>query len=170
MSAGAGSLQPWRWIGVPMLQAMVLTVAFATPLRLFGLQLPEPVFAMWPVFAWAMIRPAILGPFAVLILGLFLDLFWGATVGLWSVSLLVAYGCVLGTRSMMLGQAGVVLWAWYAAVTGIALCSAYLITLSRVDTAAYLPSVIWQYLATILLYPLSHRLIERFEDADVRFR
>ena len=30
--------------------------------------------------------------------------------------------------------------------------------------------VAWQYLATILLYPFSHRLIERFEDADVRFR
>jgi rod shape-determining protein MreD len=31
-------------------------------------------------------------------------------------------------------------------------------------------AVAWQYLATILLYPFSHRLIERFEDADVRFR
>ena len=31
-------------------------------------------------------------------------------------------------------------------------------------------SVGWQFLATILLYPFSHRLIERFEDADVRFR
>ena len=28
----------------------------------------------------------------------------------------------------------------------------------------------WQFLATIVLYPFAHWLIERFEDADVRFR
>jgi rod shape-determining protein MreD len=28
----------------------------------------------------------------------------------------------------------------------------------------------WQYLATLILYPFAHRLIERYEDADVRFR
>jgi rod shape-determining protein MreD len=33
-----------------------------------------------------------------------------------------------------------------------------------------LVSVGWQFLATILLYPFTHRLIEMFEDADVRFR
>jgi rod shape-determining protein MreD len=30
--------------------------------------------------------------------------------------------------------------------------------------------VCWQFLATAALYPFAHRLIERFEDADVRFR
>jgi rod shape-determining protein MreD len=28
----------------------------------------------------------------------------------------------------------------------------------------------WQFLATIVLYPFSQRLIDLFEDADVRFR
>jgi rod shape-determining protein MreD len=28
----------------------------------------------------------------------------------------------------------------------------------------------WQYLATLILYPFAHRLIDMFEDADVRFR
>ena len=30
--------------------------------------------------------------------------------------------------------------------------------------------LLWQFVATILLYPFSQRLIDRFEDADVRFR
>jgi rod shape-determining protein MreD len=170
MSAKAGTLQPWRWIGVPLVQVLLLTILFAIPLRIFGLQLPEPLFVMWPVFAWAMIRPAILAPFAVLILGLALDLFWGGPGGLWAVSLLIAYGCVLGTRSMTMGQSAPMMWAWYATVTAIAMGSAYLITMARTDTATDPVAVFWQYLATILLYPLSHRLIERFEDADVRFR
>jgi rod shape-determining protein MreD len=28
----------------------------------------------------------------------------------------------------------------------------------------------WQFLATVVLYPFADRLIDRFEDADVRFR
>ncbi len=28
----------------------------------------------------------------------------------------------------------------------------------------------WQWLVTALLYPFAHNLIQRFEDADVRFR
>jgi rod shape-determining protein MreD len=31
-------------------------------------------------------------------------------------------------------------------------------------------AVFWQFLVTALLFPFAHRLIERFDDADVRFR
>lgn len=169
MSAAA-SLAPWRWIGLPMLQCLILTVALAIPLQVFGLRLPEPIWAMWPVFAWAMIRPSILAPFAVLITGLFLDIFWGSPMGFWALSLLVAYGVVLGTRSMMIGQGAAMMWAWFAAVTAIAVASASLLALVTIQSTPALPAMVWQFLATIVLYPLAHRLIERFEDADVRFR
>jgi rod shape-determining protein MreD len=39
--------------------------------------------------------------------------------------------------------------------------------------AKAMPSLVsasWQYLATIVLFPFAHRLIDLFEDADVRFR
>jgi rod shape-determining protein MreD len=153
-----------------MVQCLAWTVVFAVPLRVFGLHLPEPVFAMWPVFAWAMIRPSILAPFAVLIVGLFLDLFWGGPMGLWAISLLVAYGLVLGARSMMVGQSPPMMWACYGAVTAISMGVGYMITLIQAHSAASPVAVLWQFLATIALYPVSHRLIERFEDADVRFR
>ena len=64
------SLEPWRWIGVPMLQALGATVLFGVPLRIWGLQLPEPVFPMAAVFAWAVIRPSVIAPFAILLMGL----------------------------------------------------------------------------------------------------
>lgn len=170
MSNAAGSLAPWQWIGVPMLFCLIWTILFAIPLRVFGLQLPEPVFAMWPVFAWAMIRPSILAPMAVLVLGLFLDIFWGGPLGLWALSLLAAYGAVLGARTMMIGQSAPVLWIWYAAVTGLALGMGALITIIRTQAVPSPYILLWQFVATILLYPFSQRLIDRFEDADVRFR
>ena len=45
-----------------------------------------------------------------------------------------------------------------------------LLTMLEAKVAPDLVSVCWQALATILLYPFADRLIDRFEDADVRFR
>jgi len=169
MSA-ARPLEPWRWLGVPMLQALIATVLFGIPLRVFGLQLPEPIFPMVLAFAWAVIRPSILAPFGVLAMGLFLDIFWGGPLGLWAICLLIAYGGALSARSIMAGQSRLILWAWYGLCTATAMVAAYLfVMLDSKSTAGAVP-VAWQFLATIVLYPFAQRLIDLFEDADVRFR
>jgi rod shape-determining protein MreD len=169
MSA-ARSLEPWRWIGVPMLQALAATILFGIPLKVWGLQLPEPVFPMAAVFAWGVIRPSVIAPFAVLLMGLALDIYWGGDLGLWAVSLLVAYGVVLAGRNMMAGQSRAILWAWYGFAVATAMLAGYLLMMLKAKGMASLLSVGWQYLATVLLYPFAHRLIDMFEDADVRFR
>lgn len=168
--SAAQPLTPWRWLGVPMLQCLILTLLLALPLRVFGLRLPEPVLPLVLTFAWAVIRPSILAPMAILLLGLFLDIVWGAPLGLWAVSLLTAYGVVLASRNMMAGQSQPMMWAWYGTVCVIAMGGAYLFSMLDAHTMPNLVSVLWQLLATIVLYPLAHRLIDRFEDADVRFR
>lgn len=168
--AGARPLAPWRWIGVPLLQCLILTVLFSLPFRLFGLGLPEPIFPMVPAFAWAIIRPSMLAPLAVLIMGLFLDILWSAPMGLWAVSLLLVYGAALVGRSMMAGQAFPVMWAWYGLATGLALGAAYLFSMVSAHATADPLAVGWQFLATVILFPFAHLLIDRFEDADVRFR
>ena len=168
--AGARPLAPWRWIGVPLVQCLILTVLFSLPFRPFGLSLPEPIFPMVPAFAWAVIRPSMLAPVAVLAMGLFLDIVWGAPMGLWALSQLLVYGAALVGRSMMAGQSFPVMWAWYAAATGLALGAAFLFTMVGAHATADPIAVAWQFLATIILFPFAHLLIDRFEDADVRFR
>jgi rod shape-determining protein MreD len=164
------SLEPWRWLGVPMLQVLGATILFGVPIQLWGLQLPEPVFPMAAVFAWAVIRPSILAPVAIVLMGLFLDIFWGGPMGLWALCLLIAYGLVLGGRSMTAGQSRVAMWVWYAVVTAVAMGAGFLIEAIRARAMPGLVATGWQYLATIVLYPFAHRLIDMFEDADVRFR
>ncbi|HKR90058.1 MAG TPA: hypothetical protein VJS38_17965 [Phenylobacterium sp.] len=164
------SLDPTRWLGVPLIQVVVATILFGIPIRLWGLQLPEPLFAMPAVFAWAVIRPSVLAPIGVLIMGLFMDLFWGGSMGLWALCLLLAYGILLGGRSMMAGQSRTMLWIWYGIVTAIAQLSGYLfIMLDNRATPSLVP-VGWQFLSTVVLFPFAYRLIDMFEDADVRFR
>jgi len=168
--SAARSLTPWRWLGVPMVQALVATILLAIPIRLFGLQLPEPIFAMPVVFAWAVIRPSILAPMGILIMGLFMDLFWGGAQGLWALALLIAYGILLAGRNMMAGQSRTMLWVWYGMVAAIVELTGYLFIMLDSKTMPYLPTVGWQYLATLVLFPFAYRLIDMFEDADVRFR
>ena len=36
-------ITPWDWIFAPALMSLALTIVLATPFKLFGLYLPEPV-------------------------------------------------------------------------------------------------------------------------------
>jgi rod shape-determining protein MreD len=155
---------------VPALLCTGATILLAAPIQLFGLRLPEPIFPMVCAFGWAVIRPSILAPVVLLVLGLFLDVYWGGALGLWAVALLVAYAVTLAMRNMMTGQSRPMMWAWYAGMTVVAMMTGYLITMLDVKAAPSVVGVIWQLLATAILYPFAHRLIDRFEDADVRFR
>ncbi|HEX5775994.1 MAG TPA: hypothetical protein VFX95_04875 [Caulobacteraceae bacterium] len=167
---GAQPLNPWRWLGVPALRVVAATILFAVPLQVFGVQLPEPVFAMVCAFAWGVIRPSLLAPFVLLALGIVLDALWGSSLGLWSTLLLVAYAAVLLTRNLMSGQSPPIMWVWYVSVTGLAMLAGYLLTMMDARGAPSLTAVGWQFAWTAVLYPFAHQLIARFEDADVRFR
>jgi rod shape-determining protein MreD len=163
-------LDPWQWLGLPALACAAATVVLAVPLRVFGLQLPEPVFPLMLAFAWAVIRPSMLAPFALLALGLFLDLYWGGPVGLWVIALLAAYALTLSVRRVLSGLGWWGLGGWYAAAVGLAMGVGYGTTRLDSAVAPSLWAVGWQTLANLALFPLAYRLIERFEDADVRFR
>jgi rod shape-determining protein MreD len=151
-----------------MLASVAATLVLMTPLRIAGLSLPEPVFPMVLAFAWAVIRPSVVGPLALLATGLFLDLLWGAPLGLWGLALLLAYGGAVVSRSLVTGRGTLMLLMWYLVLTVIAFTAAYLTIMLRARIAPDLPSVLWQLLATLALFPLAQRLIAFFEDAEIR--
>ena len=167
--AGQG-LQPVQWLILPTLGALAATVLLAAPLRVFGLALPEPVFPLVLAFSWAVIRPSVLGPLLLVLCGLFLDLFWSGRLGLWSTALLLAYGMTFGGRTLMVGQSTRVLAGWYLATALLAFSAAYFVTMLDAGTAPNLTAVALQFVVSVALFPLARGLIERFEDADIRFR
>jgi len=167
---GAQPLNPLVWLGLPTLICIVASIVFMTPIQVFGVRLPEPVFAMVPAFAWGVIRPSVLAPFVLVVLGMFLDALWGSPMGLWPACLLVAYAAVLATRTLMSGQSPVIMWAWYVGVTGLAMAAGFLLTVIVTGNAPSLWAVFWQLVWTAILYPFAHQLIDRYEDADVRFK
>lgn len=164
------TLDPIRWLGGPFALCIAGTILLSIPLRVWGLRLPEPVFAFVPAFAWAVIRPSVLAPVLLLILGLFMDYFWGGSRGLWAIALILSYGFVLATRSSMTGQGRLVMWAWYAVTCAIGFIVAYLLVMLDVLSTPSLLATFLQWLVTAALYPAAHYLIQQFEDADIRFR
>ena len=70
----------------------------------------------------------------------------------------------------IIGQSGAVLWGWYAALTVLAVACAYVFSLVGSGVVPSLLATGLEIVATAALYPVAHQLIDRFEDADVRFR
>lgn len=161
---------PMQWIVYPALVAAVGTLILATPVELFGLKLPEPILPLVLAFAWPLIRPSVGAPFVLFLLGLFLDLILGPALGLWPLCLLAVYGVVLVARNLLAGQETVFLFGWYGAGVALAFFLAYLLVGIRAGTPPSLLALVGQVIPTLLLFPLAHWLIERFDDGDVRFR
>ena len=161
---------PVQWIVYPALAAVAVTVVLATPVELFGLKLPEPVLPLVLAFAWPLIRPSMVAPAVLFGLGVFLDLMWGGTLGVWPLSLMAVYGVVLAARNLLAGQETQILFVWYAGCTLAAFLLAYLVVTLNVGAAPSLLSLVGQVFPTLLLFPIADWMIQRFDDGDLRFR
>ena len=161
---------PVQWIVYPALAAVATTILLATPVELFGLKMPEPVLPLVLAFAWPLIRPSMVAPAVLFGLGLFLDLMWGGTLGVWPLSLMVVYGVVLAGRNLLAGQETQILFIWYAICTLTAFLLAYLMVSVKVGNAPSILSLMGQMIPTLLLFPIADWMIQRFDDGDLRFR
>ena len=161
---------PVQWIVIPALVTVAVTILLATPVELFGLNLPEPVVPMVLAFSWPLIRPSITAPLVLTGLGLLLDVLTYGPLGLWALALLAIYAVVLASRSFLIGQDTAVLFVWYAACCTLAFLMAYLVVTVLARNPPSILALIGQVVPTLLLFPFADRMIERFEDGDVRFR
>lgn len=161
---------PMGWIIIPALLALVGTILLGTPVQLFGLQLPEPLLPMVLAFAWPLIRPSMLAPAVLFVLGAMIDIWLNHQLGLSALMLLAVYGGILASRSFLIGQETPVLFLWYSVSTTAALSAGYIVTTIGSANAPSVLAYLMFVLPTLLLFPLADRLIERFDDGDTRFR
>lgn len=164
MAYSAGRRRPARrWILVPALVCLGATLVFATPIRIGGLSLPEPVFPLAAAFGWAALRPSVTAPAALVGLGLVLDALWGAPFGLWPTCLLLAHGFTLSLRRVLAAEDAPVLWLWYALACALAFAAG--------EGIVRLLSGVWpnlfgmglQWAVTALLFPLAGWMMERYQ-------
>lgn len=161
---------PWDWLLAPALISIVLTIVLATAFQPFGWYLPEPVSPLALAFAWPLIRPSYVAPFVLGGLGLFLDYFWGAPLGFWTLNLMLVYAVLVMIRTYIIGQEWLVVFGAYVAVELVFFTFATI--LAAVDTGGIvrLWGVFEQMLATTALFPVVLHLMEKYLHTDVRFQ
>jgi rod shape-determining protein MreD len=157
-----------RWVLGPVVVCVLATLLFAAPLRLFGLKAPEPVFPLVAAFVWAALRPSVIAPAALVLLGLFLDFVWGGPLGLWPLCLIAAHVLALSVRRLLSGEDFAVFWVWYAVSSLAAFGVGEVLLRLGCGVWPNLVGVALQAGVTIALFPLAWRLIERYHTDERR--
>src|SRR5687768_8811286 len=76
----------------PVLLAILLVIVANLPVSVTGGLVPAPLLALAPIYFWVIVRPGLMPPIAVLLIGLFEDLLSGGPPGIWATGFLAAYG------------------------------------------------------------------------------
>lgn len=112
---------------IPFFFAILCTVLENVPVSLSGGIVPPPVLALMPIYYWCLVRPDLMPPFAVLIIGIVQDMLSGSPPGVWTLSFVAAYALVDRERESFAGLSGVGALLGFAAAMLVAGATAYFI-------------------------------------------
>ena len=104
----AGSIMGGRILSsiVPVTLAILGALIANFPVSLFGGLLPPPLLVFMPLYFWAMVRPDLMTPFWVFMLGVLEDFLSGGPPGVWAASFLAAYFLIDRQRDMLASLSG----------------------------------------------------------------
>jgi rod shape-determining protein MreD len=112
---------------IPFILAVLGVIVGNIPLSLFGANVPPPMLGLMPIYFWCLVRPDLMPPFAVFIVGVLQDLLGGGPAGVWTLSFIAAYAVVDRERDSFAGLAGIGAILGFAAAMLIAGAAAYTI-------------------------------------------
>ena len=110
---------------IPFVCAVLGVVASNIPVSIFGALVPPPMFGLMPIYFWCLVRPDLMPPFAVFVIGVLQDLLSGGQAGVWTLSFVAAYAVVDRERDSFAGRAGMGAMLGFAAamlVAGAIVC------------------------------------------------
>jgi rod shape-determining protein MreD len=171
MAEHAGNL-PARVLAslTPALLAAAAVVLVNLPVSFTGGLMPAPVLTLVPIYFWALARPDLMPPYAVLLLGLAEDLMSGGPPGIWATGFLVAYALAESQREMFAGLEGPGAVLGFAAAMFTAAGTAYLLVSLVYWRPAPLAAMLLESAVTVLFYPFIAALLggvhRKFVGAD----
>jgi rod shape-determining protein MreD len=113
---------------MPVLFGLVGVVITNLPFSLFGGWIPSPMYALMPVYYWCLVRPDLMSPGWVLLIGLGHDVFSGEPIGVWAASFVVTYAVIDKQRDAFAGLSGWGAILGFATAALIACATNYTIT------------------------------------------
>jgi len=110
-------------VGLGLLGAMLANF----PVSFLGGLVPPPLLVLMPIYYWAIVRPDLMSPFWIFVLGVLQDLFSGGPPGVWAASFLATYALIDNQRDILAGLSGVSAIVGFAISALLACGSAYFI-------------------------------------------
>ena len=113
-----------------------------------------PAFGLMAVYYWAVTRPEVFPPYAILAVGLLFDLLSAGPIGLWALVYTVVYGVVVSQRLLFFGRTFFVFWIGFAGaclMAGVLAWGVGSIYFARILSPGQL---VTQLMVTIIFYPL----------------
>jgi len=144
---------------IPFACAVIGVILSNIPESIFGPSVSPPLFALMPIYFWCLVRPDLMPPFAVFILGLAQDLLSGGPPGVWTLSFIASYAIVDRERDSFAGLAGIGAILGFAAamlVAGAAAFAVVAIYYWRVPPVA--PMIVEIVITVIFYIPVAYLL------------
>lgn len=109
-------------VSLALLGAMIANL----PVSISGNHVPAPLLALMPLYFWALLRPDLVTPIWVALVGLTEDLLAPGPPGVWALSFLAMYAFVSRERDVLAGLTGFPALMGFASAAFITCGTAYL--------------------------------------------
>jgi rod shape-determining protein MreD len=155
----AGNFTRFRFLTglTPLLCGLACTLLTNIPVSVLGGAVPAPLLALVPVYFWCLLRPDLMTPVVVLLIGFSEDLLSGGPPGVWTLSFVLTCGLIARYRENFAGLAGLAAVVGFAVAATFACAVAYCIVaaLAFITPGAHYPPVgssIIELAMTVLFY------------------
>jgi rod shape-determining protein MreD len=138
----------------PVLLSLIGVVLTNLPFSIFGSWIPSPLYALMPIYYWCLVRPDLMSPGWVLLIGLGNDVLSPAPVGIWAASFVVTYAVIDKQRDAFAGLSGWGAILGFATAALIACISHYVITSLYLWNLMAVSGSIKEFAVTTLMYTI----------------
>jgi rod shape-determining protein MreD len=134
------------------------------PVSLMNGRVPPPLFVLMPIYFWSLVRPDLMRPSAVFLLGVLQDLLSGKEMGVWTLAFIATYFVIDRSRDTFASLGGVYAILGFATAaficcgTAFAVFTVYYWRLSSmVPLATELAMTVLFYIPVVVLLNNVHR-------------
>jgi len=136
---------------LPLLCGLAAVLISNLPLSLTNGLVPAPLLGLVPIYFWCLVRPDLMTPAAVFVIGLLEDMMAGGPPGVWTLAFVVTYGVIDRQRDAFAGLAGLGAVLGFATAALIACVVAFAIT-AALYSFPPLGTMVAELAMTVLFY------------------
>lgn len=150
------------WSVFPLLSSVFCILLTMVPFGLSTGYLSPPSFALVAIYIWILVRPDLMPPASVFVLGVLQDLFWGGPVGLWGMVFLAVWVFARSQRQFLEGRGFGLTWATFGVVAIGSGILAWIIASVFYSTPMPVVPILSQTILSFAVYPLFARAAPYF--------